>query len=379
MSSLTIGARERLIIEVGKELNNQGNKVGFIFIGGNHEIEQLLGPYLFTTNLIKWTNQVPFLKRINKLKLFLGVWSLRTFLKNEKPDVLLAVSIPPSIAVLTAKVLANSKTKIIVRQSNVVKLANVSEFSNVKRRPRDFIIPLLYKKAEGFIAVSKGVKNNLKLLLGPDNNIEVIYNKVLSNEWFLAPSRKPSHRWFKDESIIVFLAVGRLVEKKDYPTMIKAFQIASRQCDKIRLLILGDGPQKNKLQKLIDNAQIKDKIELLGHIKHPHPYYHFSFGYLLSSVSEGMPSSLIEALGSACQIISTDCPSGPNEILCGGKYGKIVGIKDYEKMASSISESLTNMIPRSTLLRRASDFTTENGIKEYVSTISKFCRTQKQL
>ena len=379
MSSLTIGARERLIIEVGKELNNQGNKVGFIFIGGNHEIEQLLGPYLFTTNLIKWTNQVPFLKRINKLKLFLGVWSLRTFLKNEKPDVLLAVSIPPSIAVLTAKVLANSKTKIIVRQSNVVKLANVSEFSNVKRRPRDFIIPLLYKKAEGFIAVSKGVKNNLKLLLGPDNNIEVIYNKVLSNEWFLAPSRKPSHRWFKDESIIVFLAVGRLVEKKDYPTMIKAFQIASGQCDKIRLLILGDGPQKNRLQKLIDNAQIKDKIELLGHIKHPHPYYHFSFGYLLSSVSEGMPSSLIEALGSACQIISTDCPSGPNEILCGGKYGKIVGIKDYEKMASSISESLTNMIPRSTLLKRASDFTTENGVKEYVSTISKFCQTQKQL
>ena len=195
----------------------------------------------------------------------------------------------------------------------------------------------MYKKAEGFIAVSKGVKNNLKLLLGPDNNIEVIYNKVLSNEWFLAPSRKPSHRWFKDESIIVFLAVGRLVEKKDYPTMIKAFQIASGQCDKIRLLILGDGPQKNRLQKLIDNAQIKDKIELLGHIKHPHPYYHFSFGYLLSSVSEGMPSSLIEALGSACQIISTDCPSGPNEILCGGKYGKIVGIKDYEKMASSIS------------------------------------------
>ncbi len=379
MSSLTIGARERLIIEVGKELNNQGNKVGFIFIGGNHEIEQLLGPYLFTTNLIKWTNQVPFLKRINKLKLFLGVWSLRTFLKNEKPDVLLAVSIPPSIAVLTAKVLANSKTKIIVRQSNVVKLANVSEFSNIKRRPRDFIIPLLYKKAEGFIAVSKGVKNNLKLLLGPDNNIEVIYNKVLSNEWFLAPSRKPSHRWFKDESIIVFLAVGRLVEKKDYPTMIKAFQIASGQCDNIRLLILGDGPQKNRLQKLIDNAQIKDKIELLGHIKHPHPYYHFSFGYLLSSVSEGMPSSLIEALGSACQIISTDCPSGPNEILCGGKYGKIVGIKDYEKMASSISESLTNMIPRSTLLKRASDFTTENGVKEYVSTISKFCQTQKQL
>ena len=159
--------------------------------------------------------------------------------------------------------------------------------------------------------------------------------------------------------------------------MIKAFQIASRQCDKIRLLILGDGPQKNKLQKLVDSTQIKDKVELLGHIEHPHPYYYFSFGYLLSSVSEGMPSSVIEALGSACQIICTDCPSGPNEILCGGKYGKIVAIKDHEKMARAISESLTNAIPKSTLLERAFDFTTENGIKEYVSTISKFCRRQK--
>ena len=135
-SSLKIGARERLMVDVGKELSNQGSKVGFIFIGANQEIGQLLGPFLSKTNLMEWTNRVPFLKRINKLKLFLGVWSLRNFLKNEKPDALLAVSIPPSIAILTAKILANSKTKIIVRQSNVIKLAKVSEFSNVKRASR---------------------------------------------------------------------------------------------------------------------------------------------------------------------------------------------------------------------------------------------------
>ena len=377
MSSLQVGARERLMVEVGKELNNQGSLVRFVFIGGNQEIKGLVGPYLSKTNLIAWANQVPILKKINKLKLFIGVWPLKNFLKKEKPDVLLAVSIPPSIAILTAKILANSKTKIIVRQSNVIKLANVPEFSNVKRRPRDLIIPLLYKKAEGFIAVSEGVKSNLELLLGRDKNIEVIYNKVLNKEWFLTPSHKPSHHWFNDENIIVFLAVGRLVEKKDYTTMIKAFQIASRQYTKIRLLILGEGPQRNKLQKLINNAQIKDKVELLGHIQNPHPYYYYSFGYLLSSVSEGMPSSVIEALGSACQIISTDCPSGPSEILSGGEYGKIVAIKDYETMAKSISESLNNTIPKSKLLERAFDFTSENGVKEYVSMISKFCQTQK--
>ena len=91
-----------------------------------------------------------------------------------------------------------------------------------------------------------------------------------------------------------------------------------------------------------------------------------------------MPSSVIEALGSACQIISTNCPSGPNEILSGGKFGKIVEIKDHKKMARSIIETLDDTIPNSKLLKRAHDFTIENGIQEYISIISKFCRTQRE-
>ena len=109
------------------------------------------------------------------------------------------------------------------------------------------------------------------MLLENDSNIKVIYNKVLNKKWFLTPSAKPSHPWFNDDSITVFLAVGRLVKKKDYPTMIKAFQIASSQSNNIRLLILGDGPERNKLENLIENAQLKNKIELLGHIQDPHP------------------------------------------------------------------------------------------------------------
>ena len=375
MSSLKVGARERLMFEIGKEINNQGDRVHFVFVGASKEIKELIEPFPAKTNLLGWTNQAPFLKKINKLKLFLGIWALKNFLKNEKPDVLLAVSIPPSITILIAKILANSKTKIRVRQSNVIKLTNVCEYSEIKRRPRDFLIPFLYRKAEAFIAVSEGVKSNLKMLLGNDSNIEVIYNKVLNKEWFLTPSAKPSHPWFNDDSITVFLAVGRLVKKKDYPTMIKAFQIASSRANNIRLLILGDGPERNKLENLIENAQLKNKIELLGHIRDPHPYYYYSFGYLLSSVSEGMPSSVIEALGSACQIISTDCPSGPNEILSGGEYGKVVEIKDYKKMARYIIETLNDAIPKSKLLERAYDFTIENGVKEYVSTITELCRT----
>jgi len=375
MSSLKVGARERLMFEIGKEINNQGDSVHFVFVGASEEIKELIKPFPAKTNLLGWTNQAPFLSKINKLKLFLGIWALKDFLKNEKPDALLAVSIPPSITILLAKILANSKTKIIVRQSNVIKLTNVPKYSEIKRRPRDFLIPFLYREAEAFIAVSEGVKSNLKMLLGNDSNIKVIYNKVLNKKWFLTPSAKPSHPWFNDDSITVFLAVGRLVKKKDYPTMIKAFQIASSQSNNIRLLILGDGPERNKLENLIENAQLKNKIELLGHIQDPHPYYYYSFGYLLSSVSEGMPSSVIEALGSACQIISTDCPSGPNEILSEGEYGKIVEIKDHKKMARYITETLDKAIPKSKLLERAYDFTIENGVKEYVSTISELCRT----
>ena len=214
MSSLKVGARERLMLEIGKEINNQGNRVHFVFVGASKEIKELIEPFPAKTNLLGWTNQAPFLRKINKLKLFLGIWALKNFLKNEKPDVLLAVSIPPSITILIAKILANSKTKIIVRQSNVIKLTNVSKYSEIKRRPRDFLIPFLYREAEAFIAVSEGVKSNLKMLLGNDSNIKVIYNKVLNKKWFVTPSAKPSHPWFNDDSITVFLAVGRLVKKR---------------------------------------------------------------------------------------------------------------------------------------------------------------------
>ena len=159
MSSLKVGARERLMFEIGKEINNQGDRVHFVFVGASKEIKELIEPFPAKTNLLGWTNQAPFLKKINKLKLFLGIWALKNFLKNEKPDVLLAVSIPPSITILIAKILANSKTKIIVRQSNVIKLTNVCEYSENKEEAARFSYSFFIQKSGSFYSRLRGSTN----------------------------------------------------------------------------------------------------------------------------------------------------------------------------------------------------------------------------
>ncbi len=374
MSSLEIGAREKLMFEIGNNLTHKGNKVQFVFIGANEGLLKNICLSSKRVNLLSWSARVPLLKKINKLKLLLGIWGLRRFLQQEKPDLLLAVSIPPSLTALVAKIISRSNTKIIVRQSNVIRVNSHPEYSTVKKRLRDFIVPFLYMKAHGFIAVSKGVKTNLEILLRKNLNIKVIYNKVLNREWFLAPSKMPDHPWFRDQNLIIFLAVGRLVQKKDYPTMIRSFKLAANQNKSVRLLILGEGPERKKIQHLINRVGMRSKIELLGRIQDPHPYYYYSYGFLLSSISEGMPSSVIEAMGTGCQIISTDCPSGPSEILLKGKYGKITHMKDHKKMASCILESLDEKISEAKILERAKEFSAEKGIEEYTCAILEFCK-----
>ena len=372
MSSLQIGARENLIFQVGKDLSKKGHKVLFVFIGAHEKLLEKVDASCETINLLNWSNRIPLIRKVNKIKLFLGIWHLKKFLNKEEPDVFLSISIPPNLAALVAKTLSKAKTKIIVRQSNIISIRNYPEYKCVKKRMRDFLIPMLYKNANGFIAVSNGVKENLQRLLGKSLNVRVIYNKVLDKNWRDEPKRKPKHSWFHDPNLVVFLAVGRLVAKKDYPTMIKAFQVASNTNHSIRLIILGDGPQKNKIEDLIKNLKMKDKIQLQGHVQNTQPYYYYSYGFLLSSVSEGMPSSVIEALGATCQIVATDCPSGPSEILAEGKYGRLVKIKDHKMMAQKILESLEYRIPEAKLLERAGDFTSKDGIKEYSDAISGF-------
>ena len=115
-----------------------------------------------------------------------------------------------------------------------------------------------------------------------------------------------------------------------------------------RLLILGEGPERPVLRALADSLGVGADVDLPGWARNPYPYMRRAAAYVLSSRWEGLPSVLIEALFCGCPVIATDCPSGPREILEGGRHGALVPVGDAAALAGAIREALDGKIPRPT-------------------------------
>ena len=132
------------------------------------------------------------------------------------------------------------------------------------------------------------------------------------------------------------LAVGRLTAQKDHLTILKAVKNLKKNF-KIRLIIIGDGFKQKELLSYIKDNNLEDQIKLIGYKKNPFPYIVKSDVIILSSLYEGLPNILLEAQYLKKYIISTNCPTGPKEILINGKAGDLVKIGDYKKISNLLN------------------------------------------
>ncbi len=139
------------------------------------------------------------------------------------------------------------------------------------------------------------------------------------------------------------LGVGRLSAQKNCPLLIRAVAKVRRQRP-VRLLILGEGDDRAALEALVRDLDLTDCVGLPGFVDNPFAYMRHAQLFVLSSDWEGLPTVLIEALACGCPVVSTDCPSGPLEILDGGTYGALVPMRDEDSLADAILASLENPI-----------------------------------
>ena len=270
---------------------------------------------------------------------------LVTYLRKARPRVLLSSLDYANIVATWARALSGTHPTLVLNEQNT--MSRVAP-NAIRRRGR--LVPSLarrtYPRADAITTVSRGVAEDLvqNIGLSPDN-IHVIHNPVVTPE-LIARSREPvDDEWMVAGSVPVLLAVGRLSPQKDYPTLLAAFAELRRRRP-ARLLILGEGPQRSDLESMVSSLGLESDVRMPGFVTNPFAYMHRCSVYVMSSLYEGLPTVLIEALASGARIVSTDCPSGPQEILDGGKYGRLVPMSDSTALAAALEQALDDDGPR---------------------------------
>lgn len=265
---------------------------------------------------------------------------LVSYLKKERPKALIASLHYPAEIAVWARQIARVPTKIVVVEHNTLSVeAKNSNQLSVRFSP--IAAKLSYPLADKVVAVSKGVANDLsKITSIPIDKIDVIYNPVIGRSFFQKSQEEIDHPWFNPGQPPVILALGRLHPQKNFANLIHAFSQV-RKLLPVRLMILGIGPQEDELRALIHELDLDNDVLMPGFFQNPYPYIAKSAVFAMSSDWEGLPLALIEALALNVPIVSTDCPSGPFEILDSGKYGSLVPVANSDAMAEGLSKALT--------------------------------------
>ncbi|BBC24304.1 glycosyltransferase [Pseudanabaena sp. ABRG5-3] len=278
---------------------------------------------------------------LNTPNLYLSLPGLVRYLKQECPNALLSSDHYLNEIALLSKRISGVKLQLVVAEHNQLS-KTARNATKLKGKLAPLFTRILYPWADGIVAVSEGVAKDLARTASlPLERIQTIYNPVINNE-MLASAKEPlDHPWFKSSDIPVILGVGKLEAQKDFPNLIRAFANV-RKVRPARLVILGWGPDRPKLEALIQELDLQKDVDLPGYTQNPYAYMARSSVFTLSSAWEGLPTVLIEAMALGIPVVSTNCESGPSEILAEGKYGYLTPVGDSKALAESILQVLAS-------------------------------------
>ncbi|HFJ9471299.1 glycosyltransferase [Bacillus paranthracis] len=301
---------------------------------------------------------------LNCSRVILSTFKLASYLNERKPNILYSGIEHTSIVAILAEKVSRVKTKVIVGAHTT--LSNFINNANNKKNSLfiPYLIRKLYPSAHKILAVSNGVAEDLEKYLKKKDHISVVYNPVVCS-WIYEKAQEPVEDWILEIDKKLLLAVGRLTDAKDYPTMLMAFKKSLENTSaSSHLLIVGEGELREEVESCIKELGLHNNVSLVGFRSNPYKYMKQADAFILTSKWEGLPTVLIEAMSLGCPIISTDCKSGPNEILEGGKEGYLVPVGNIEEIAKGINEVLVNpIIPSEKSIRR---FEEKQIVQEFI-------------
>ena len=266
------------------------------------------------------------------------------YLLRHRPRVLFSTLPFSAIPAILARTLSLSRCRVVVRVCN--NLARRIEHERAAfSRPVRWAIRHLPRRAHGVVACSHGIAREIAGITGmPLDRIHVIYNPAITEAMPAQGAEPVDHPWFALQAggkptPPVILGVGRLARQKNFALLIRAFAEVRCHVD-ARLLILGEGPERTRLEQMVRELGLEDHVSLPGYVANPYAYVARARVFVLSSSWEGFANVVAEALALGTPVVSTDCPSGPAEVLDHGRYGMLVPVDDAAALADAIRRVL---------------------------------------
>jgi glycosyltransferase involved in cell wall biosynthesis len=344
------GGAERVMINLARGFVDLGLEVELVLVKAE-------GPYLSQLH--------PNIKvvTLNCARLISSLPTLITYLKTVRPSVLMSALEDTNLVALWARKLANVPTQVIVTVHNNLSRESQNA-TQLKRKLTPQLVKLFYPWADQIVAVSQGVAQDLIKIGLPRQKVHAIYNPIITADLLEKLKETLDHPWFSPEQPPVIIGVGRLTKQKDFSTLIKAFAQVKKQKSS-RLLLLGDGEERSTLENLVQSLDLTQDVQFMNFVANPYIYMAKASVLVLSSAWEGFGNVLVEAMISGTAVVSTDCESGPAEILANGKFGRLVEVGNAEEMAKAILETLAHPPEIEALRARANEFTLEKSIAGY--------------
>lgn len=352
--SLNGGGAERVMVLLANGIAERGLPVDLVTLCSEGTYRNEVSPDVNVVNL-------------SARRMLLSIFPLLKYLRKSRPFALISALDYANIIAVCAQKLSLVATRVVVTEHSTLSISCANADRGLGRLV-PFLVRHFYKRAHGILAVSSGVADDLARVLDIDREaIRVAYNPVVTEKMITRSYETIDHPWLADGQQPFILAAGRLTGAKDFPTLIRAFK-KLRDTDDVRLVILGEGSQREQLEKLVAELELEGTVLLPGFSDNPYAWMRRSALFVLSSAWEGFGNVLVEAMACGVPVVSTNCPSGPAEILENGKWGRLVPVGDADALAKAMHDSLTDAEPPS-VITRSRRFDVSNAVDEYLAAI----------